>query len=492
MKNAAKGLLTLSALFIAFSLSACGNNKEESSKISSESSLKEESKQTSVESSIESQKTESSQPTVASSNSKTSSSEPLGSSESKPSSSEESITPIIPSSIESSSSEPEPQVYEKYYFLNEEMNDPSEMEKDVSTGLFSITLIFNDASRFIIGGTNGTVEDAVIINTTLEEEYDFVTTGGEFLVINEPGTYTFTINPETNVLTISKAEEEHNSYICQIGYSEAQEFYFDRNTNTYLCTVEVFYSSENHYYSAVSVSPKGVDVEPLTITYGEGSQYITLGSTESHNYDYINESGEYLLKLNATTNVLSITKTPENHVHSYDEGHLVYDDESHFNRATCDHKDLKTNENAHEFGEWEIVTEATQTQDGKKKRTCEECGHKQTKTYSFGEDINEEEEAEKVYISAYSEEGSVNIFINDESYGNYASNQFEVGKTITIRIELQEGYSLVAWYKTIYDSALENYRDIFVTTNVEFQVTVSGYEEMSFKAVVAYTEPTDN
>ena len=73
-------------------------------------------------------------------------------------------------------------------------------------------------------------------------------------------------------------------------------------------------------------------------------------------------------------------------------GHTYADDYTCHDRpcanAGCDHVEAATTE--HVYGEWTVVTAATCTQDGERKRTCEDCGYVDTQPYSVDHNFNEE------------------------------------------------------------------------------------------------------
>lgn len=67
-----------------------------------------------------------------------------------------------------------------------------------------------------------------------------------------------------------------------------------------------------------------------------------------------------------------------NHEHVWDE--YASDDDYHWNKCSeCGTEDPDTME-MHDWGEWEVVTAPTHTEDGSEKRACSVCGHEQTRT----------------------------------------------------------------------------------------------------------------
>lgn len=60
------------------------------------------------------------------------------------------------------------------------------------------------------------------------------------------------------------------------------------------------------------------------------------------------------------------------HSHSYE---LKYDENSHYEYCSCGEK---INEASHNFREWEIITAATISHDGLRKRKCKECEYSQS------------------------------------------------------------------------------------------------------------------
>ena len=62
---------------------------------------------------------------------------------------------------------------------------------------------------------------------------------------------------------------------------------------------------------------------------------------------------------------------PQTHEHEYTD---KYDDEKHWEECSCE--DV-TNEEEHTLGDWEVIEEATETEDGKKVRSCSECDYEE-------------------------------------------------------------------------------------------------------------------
>lgn len=60
------------------------------------------------------------------------------------------------------------------------------------------------------------------------------------------------------------------------------------------------------------------------------------------------------------------------HTHNYDSA-WNFDDENHWHECTCgDKADIA----AHQYGDWSVTKEATETEDGSKEKACSVCGHK--------------------------------------------------------------------------------------------------------------------
>ena len=80
----------------------------------------------------------------------------------------------------------------------------------------------------------------------------------------------------------------------------------------------------------------------------------------------------------------------EPHVHTFDEK-WTYDNDSHWHKATCEHKEEKSDSAAHDLVS-ETIREATETQDGLIKVTCSVCGYskeepvKYSHTHTFSAD----------------------------------------------------------------------------------------------------------
>ena len=66
-----------------------------------------------------------------------------------------------------------------------------------------------------------------------------------------------------------------------------------------------------------------------------------------------------------------------NHTHTFAET-WTNDENKHWHAATCSHTTERKDETTHTFDNWITVKEATQTEEGSKKRTCSTCNYKQT------------------------------------------------------------------------------------------------------------------
>ncbi len=70
----------------------------------------------------------------------------------------------------------------------------------------------------------------------------------------------------------------------------------------------------------------------------------------------------------------SIAKLPHEHTFSPD---WSKDEQNHWHAATCEHSDLVKDKAVHTYGEWKVVREATEQQEGLRERSCTVCGFKQ-------------------------------------------------------------------------------------------------------------------
>lgn len=66
----------------------------------------------------------------------------------------------------------------------------------------------------------------------------------------------------------------------------------------------------------------------------------------------------------------------DEHTHAYGENWLS-DKDNHWKECSCGDK---AQVSAHSFGDWEVTTEATESAEGSKERSCGICGYKQTET----------------------------------------------------------------------------------------------------------------
>lgn len=69
--------------------------------------------------------------------------------------------------------------------------------------------------------------------------------------------------------------------------------------------------------------------------------------------------------------------TCSGHKHTY-ANTWSYDDTYHYHEATCKHTSEVSDKEKHTFGEWVVVTEATNSTKGSKKRTCTVCSYVET------------------------------------------------------------------------------------------------------------------
>ena len=74
----------------------------------------------------------------------------------------------------------------------------------------------------------------------------------------------------------------------------------------------------------------------------------------------------------------AIEKIGDVHTHTFNSN-WDYNESKHWHAANCGH-DVKADEASHSFGQWDIVTPATETGNGAKARTCSVCGYVQTET----------------------------------------------------------------------------------------------------------------
>ena len=74
------------------------------------------------------------------------------------------------------------------------------------------------------------------------------------------------------------------------------------------------------------------------------------------------------------------------HVHIFSE-EWTWDETNHWHVATCGHEEV-SDKAEHSFGNWEIITEATEEAEGLRERSCTVCGYKEVSDkveHSFGE-----------------------------------------------------------------------------------------------------------
>lgn len=86
-----------------------------------------------------------------------------------------------------------------------------------------------------------------------------------------------------------------------------------------------------------------------------------------------------LLALLASLTFLTACKSSHKHKFSKD---YSYNETTHWYNATCEHKDKKSEEAPHTFGEWVQVKAPTEEETGLKERACTICRYKETDTIS--------------------------------------------------------------------------------------------------------------
>ena len=84
---------------------------------------------------------------------------------------------------------------------------------------------------------------------------------------------------------------------------------------------------------------------------------------------------KYFGKLFLTITALLISSCGE-HQHTF-SNEWSYDETNHWHAATCEHKDLKSDEAPHTFSDWTIDVQPTETTSGHKYRDCTVCSYKQ-------------------------------------------------------------------------------------------------------------------
>ena len=87
----------------------------------------------------------------------------------------------------------------------------------------------------------------------------------------------------------------------------------------------------------------------------------------------LNGSVSYKMDPNAApVGEMRFTNTYDPHVHEYTQKH---DGTSHWDECSCG--DVQ-NQEAHQYGEWTVTKEATETAKGEKQHTCSVCGYQET------------------------------------------------------------------------------------------------------------------
>lgn len=99
-----------------------------------------------------------------------------------------------------------------------------------------------------------------------------------------------------------------------------------------------------------------------------------------------------ILSLSGCTKYNGLPPEEAEHEHTYSSEYF-YDSENHWHVATCEHTEQRRGVEAHSFGEFIVVQEATITSDGLKTRTCSVCGYKNevivNKLSNTGENTND-------------------------------------------------------------------------------------------------------
>ena len=92
---------------------------------------------------------------------------------------------------------------------------------------------------------------------------------------------------------------------------------------------------------------------------------------DSSNITYYSGSNEF-----DTFSVYIFPSDAEPHTHAYSE-EWSSDENNHWHACECG---AKADVDAHAYGEWKVIKEATETETGSRERTCTVCGYKQTET----------------------------------------------------------------------------------------------------------------
>ena len=122
----------------------------------------------------------------------------------------------------------------------------------------------------------------------------------------------------------------------------------------------------------------------------------SLGSCRG-NGDDTSKQSEVTTETSDQTN----SESSSTHTHTHD-AKWSSDDTSHWHNATCG--DIaRVDEGNHEYGEWEVVEEATENFYGLKKHTCTVCGHEETQEIEKVEHVHSMKYVKKVYATCESE-----------------------------------------------------------------------------------------
>lgn len=142
--------------------------------------------------------------------------------------------------------------------------------------------------------------------------------------------------------------------------------------------------------------------------------------------------------VSSTPDVSDYSSSTHTHTHDAD---WSFDDTNHWHNATCG--DIsRVEEGTHEFGEWQVVVEATEESKGSAKRTCIVCGYEETKEINESLHVHDMKYVKKIKATCESEgvKAHYECITCGKLFKDEAGEEETTLKALTIKVS---GHSLV-------------------------------------------------
>ena len=171
-----------------------------------------------------------------------------------------------------------------------------------------------------------------------------------------------------------------------------------------------------------------------------------------------------------------------NHEHTF-SSEYTYDNEYHWRKATCEHTNEVADKAKHNFGDWKVVIQPTEYEEGKQIRSCKTCGYTETQKAVLpekGSTIDYPLEVKEIFGITY---GSSKTDITDKQYfvkGEVTSAIFNNNNDVTLT--LRNNRTSEPFYSFTFESGkVDTYliKDQYDAEGLEnATVTIYGYIEL--------------